>query len=79
MKKENYYHKLIDFASEHFYELERSKIKTIDYFIFEEILKHDRLQIESEDLLLETVLEMYEEDPLYSNLFEYIQFANLNE
>ena len=70
--------KMIKYASEHFYELPKEKVQTLDIEFITEILKREDLRIKSEDSLLELILELYEKDHRSSYLFEYINFSNLS-
>ena len=47
--------------------------------MIEKIISNESLQVKSEDKLLEFVIEKYEEDPTNNNLFEYVEFQNVNE
>ena len=67
--------KIVEYASEHFIELPKEKLKTIDIDILELIIKNAKLHLEDEDSLLYQILELYEYDRRY--FFEYVEFNNL--
>lgn len=68
--------KLISFASSHFSEISKDKLKNLNESVIESIIKSDKIKLEDEDELLLFILDLYEKDKKYSNLFEYIQFKN---
>ena len=71
--------KMITYASSRFTELPKEKLKTLPQNIFEEIIKSDELKLDSEDELLNIIIELYEESSSYSNLFEYVKFENVRD
>ena len=73
------YFKLIEFASEHFEELNREEMKKLYNEDIEEIIKHENLQLDNEDSLIEFILQLYSEDESKSKLFEYVLFSNVSE
>lgn len=76
-EKTGKFYKIVEYASEHFTELPKEKLKMIDICLLEEIIKNDKLRLEDEDFLLHEILELYGEDRRYSVLFEYVEFNNL--
>ena len=46
---------------------------------FFELVKNDHLKLEEEDELLDFVIKLYEKNPMYSELFEYIHFLNVSD
>lgn len=73
------YNKMIQFLSEHFYEIDNNELKSLDYEILDQILRNDHLKLKNEDLLVELLIEKYKEDEKYSSLFEYVIFNNISE
>ena len=73
------FQKIIKYASEHFYEISSEKLKTVDMSLLEEIIKIENLRLEDEDSLLLFILDLYEKNHEYSNLFEYVKFNELSE
>ena len=69
----------IEFISCHFYEIDHEKIKKLDKFIIEEIIKNKTLKLEDEDSLLKFIIEMYSKSHEYSFLFEYVNFLNVSQ
>lgn len=80
---ENYHEKnikeMISFISAHFYELDHKKIQRLPPSLISEILNQDEIKIESEDSLLNLIIEMYEKDEGCSELFEKVCFTNVSE
>ena len=70
---------LIKFASSHFYELDKEKMKKLDFFIIKEIIENEEFKIDEEDTLLRFIIEKYEEDTQYCELFEDVIFNNVSE
>lgn len=73
------FEKLIEYASEHFEEFDKEKIKKLPNEIIEEIIKNENHKLNEEDSLIEFILTLYKEDRSTSNLFEYVLFYNLSE
>lgn len=71
--------KLIKYSSEHFYQLDKEKLSELDDYLLEDIIRHEKLQIEDENSLLQFVLELYKKDKKYAILFEYVYFENVND
>lgn len=73
-------HQLIDYASSHFDQIDKEKVRNLSPELFEGIIQSDSLRLESEDSLLELVISKYEEDPeKFGHFFENIKFENLTE
>ena len=68
---------LIEFAAEHFYQIPRENMKTVDIEILAAVIKNAKLRLEDEESLFELLLGLYEEDREYSSLFEYVEFKHL--
>lgn len=51
--------KLIEYASEHFEELDKEKMKELPIDILEEIIRNEKLKLSEEDSLLNFILELY--------------------
>ncbi|KAK8835257.1 hypothetical protein M9Y10_017042 [Tritrichomonas musculus] len=68
---------LIEFAAEHFYQIPRKNLKTVDIEILAAVIKNAKLRLEDEESLFELLLGLYEEDREYSSLFEYVEFKHL--
>ncbi|KAK8840504.1 hypothetical protein M9Y10_030712 [Tritrichomonas musculus] len=68
---------LIEFAAEHFYQIPRKNMKTVEIDILEAVIKNAKLRLEDEESLFELILGLYEEDREYSSLFEYVEFKHL--
>ena len=73
------YEDMIQFISEHFEEVDKEKMKNLPNEVISDIFQNEKLKLQEEDSLLEFILKLYEEDPSNSNLFEYVQFANVSE
>lgn len=73
------YNKLIEFASSHFHEIDKEKMKNLDKNIIEMIISNEKLRIEEEDELLQFIIDMYESKHDFYNFFEYVEFKNVNE
>ena len=71
------YEDMIQFISEHFEEVDKEKMKNLPNEVISDIFQNEKLKLQEEDSLLE--FKLYEEDPSNSNLFEYVQFANVSE
>ena len=70
----------IDFASSHFFlvnEIQEEQIKEIKFSTFEEIIKNPKLQLKSEDQLINIINKLYIHDSKYSVLYEYVDFSNV--
>ncbi|KAK8871770.1 hypothetical protein M9Y10_007511 [Tritrichomonas musculus] len=74
----------IQFFTSHFHELkdklerEIDKGQTyIDDLLIEKVISDPKLQLESEEELLEFVSKLYMKDSKYSPLFEYVEFFNV--
>lgn len=70
---------LVVFASSHFTEIDKEKLKELDISTIEEIIKNPSLRLSNEDELLDFILTSYEEDNRYSVLFEYVDFTSVSE
>lgn len=70
---------LIQYASEHFSELNKDKMKKIDKSIIELIIRKETLKLNEEDDLLKFILNLYEENNENSPLFEYIEFDKVSK
>ena len=71
---------LINFASEHFCEIDKEELITVEAGTLAKIIDNSHLQLNTEDELIEIVLKKYTEEPEEtSNLFEYIEFKTLSE
>ncbi|KAK8854333.1 hypothetical protein M9Y10_016893 [Tritrichomonas musculus] len=70
---------IIKYASSHFDQIDKSKMKKINIDMIEEILKNEELKLEDEDTLLNFVLDLYENNDQFSSLFEYVKFENVSE
>lgn len=67
---------MITCASSHFSGHDEEKVKKMPKDLFEEIAKSDELKLEDEDELLNIIIEFYEENNEYSEMFEYVRFEN---
>ena len=70
---------MIRYASSHFSEISKEKIKQLPIEIIEEILNEETLRIEDEDSLLNFIIELYSDDDKYSILFEYVKLSNVSD
>ena len=68
----------IEFISGHFYEIDLGELKKFGNEIISEVLKSGSLQIESEDSLLDFLIEIYGGDGSASFLFDYVAFENVS-
>lgn len=48
----------------------------IEYRIIEEVMRDSKLQLNTEDELLEVINELYKRDTKCSSLYEYVDFIN---
>ena len=71
--------KMIQYAAEHFEEIDKEKMKNLPNEIIEEIIRNQNLKLKNEDSLLEFILLLCEKDHSYSNLFENVLFCNVSE
>lgn len=71
--------KVINFASEHFEEIDKEEMKILDLDLLEEIINNSSLKLEEENSLIEFILDLYETDTKYSILFEYVEFTNAKD
>ena len=69
----------ISYSASHFTEINKDELQTLNEEIIEEIIKSDSLQLDEEDTLLQFILDLYEKDPKYSPLFEYVIFNNIKQ
>ena len=73
-------HTLINFASEHFCDIDKEELITVEAGTLAKIIDNSHLRLNTEDELIELVLQKYNEEPEEtSNLFEYIEFKALSE
>ena len=73
-------HTLINFASEHFCDIDKEELITVEAGTLAKIIDNSHLRLNTEDELIEIVLQKYKEEPEEtSNLFEYIEFKALSE
>lgn len=70
---------LTNYISSNFDDIDKEKLKTLDKSIIEKIIKSDSLILEEEDSLLNFIIDLYKKDQIYSDLFEYVYFANVKE
>lgn len=71
--------KMITYASSHFWELRKEKLKNLSKEMIEAIIRDDSLKLDEEDSLLSTIIELYEEDDQFSTLLEYVRFDNVSD
>ncbi|KAK8854361.1 hypothetical protein M9Y10_016921 [Tritrichomonas musculus] len=71
--------KMIKFASSHFSEISKEKIKKLPKEMIERLMDEETLRIDEEDSLLNFIIELYEENDEYSHLFEFVKFENLSQ
>ncbi|KAK8888785.1 hypothetical protein M9Y10_033524 [Tritrichomonas musculus] len=69
----------IEFISGHFYEIDIGELKKFGNDIISEVLKSSCLKIESEDSLLDFLIEIYSGDRSASFLFDYVVFENVSD
>ena len=74
----------IEFFTSHFHDLKdkfdkenEECLACIDDSIIEQVLSNPKLELESEEELLEFVNCLYEKDRKYSSLYEYVEFINV--
>jgi len=53
------------------------ELKTLDFYIVEQIFSSSSLQLQDEDSLVETIIKLSREDKNYFCLFEYVFFPNV--
>lgn len=70
---------LITFAAHHFEEIDKSRLKTLNIEILNEIFSNSSLQLASEDSLFNFLIDLYQKDSKYSILFEHVIFNNLTD
>lgn len=71
--------KCIDFYSSHLFEMnpqETKEIKHLKMTTIEKILNNSKIQLQTEDQLLNIINELYQEDSKYSYLYDYVYFIN---
>ena len=71
----------LDRVSSEFYKLEpeeKKQFKTLPKDIVETILSNPKLQVESEDELIDFINELYTEDNEFFNLYSYVCFKNVS-
>lgn len=73
------YIKIIEFAAENFEKIDKNELKKLKKQDIEDIIKNDHLRIDSEDSLMEFILNLYEKDQSNAGLFEYVIFGNLSK
>ena len=71
----------IDFTSSHFYticETKKEELNNLSLSTLIKIINNDKLELNSEDQLMNFVNELYSNDKNYSILYEYVQFINVS-
>ncbi|KAK8857589.1 hypothetical protein M9Y10_015994 [Tritrichomonas musculus] len=71
--------KMIDFCSEHFDEIPHNELFETEMTTIEEIIKNEKLKLESEDSLVEFLIELYERKKESAFLFEYVYFNEISK
>lgn len=76
----------VDFFTSHFHELKDQIVSQIDEskfdikdFVFEKIIYNRKLQLDTEDDLLEIVNKLYLNDSNYSRFYEFVDFVYVDE
>lgn len=77
--QQDFMQKLISFIASHFEEFDKENLKRLSIDFIEEIIQADSLKIADEDSLLQFLIEVYEENPSCSFLFENVIFSNVTE
>ena len=54
-------------------------MKELPFSLIEAIIKNEKLVVDDEDQLLEFILEKYEEQIEFTELFEYVDFRNVQK
>lgn len=70
---------VFDFAASHFYEIPKEKLKDVKEEILEDIFSNESFRVESEDQLLNYVIEKYKKDKKYYRLFDFVEFQNVDQ
>lgn len=73
-EEKSLYFEIIQFISQNFDEISKDELRTLDIGTIEDIFRSDQFCIQSEDSLLEFVLELYYQDHSNAPLFEYVLF-----
>ena len=71
--------KIISFISNHFYELDLEKIKQLPSTVIFKIISSPEFRVCDEDSLLKFIIDLYLNDQINSQLFEYVLFNNVSE
>ena len=71
--------KMIDFCSEHFDEIPQYELFETEMTTIEEIIKNEKLKLESEDSLVEFLIELYERKKESAFSFEYAYFNEISK
>ncbi|KAK8840580.1 hypothetical protein M9Y10_030791 [Tritrichomonas musculus] len=69
----------IDFCSELFNEIPQYELFETEMTTIEEIIKKEKLELESEDSLVEFLIELYERKKESAFLFEYVYFNEISK
>ena len=70
---------MIDFCSEHFDEIPQYELFETEMTTIEEIIKKEKLELESEDSLVEFLIELYERKKESAFSFEYAYFNEISK
>ncbi|KAK8893839.1 hypothetical protein M9Y10_022268 [Tritrichomonas musculus] len=70
---------LIKFIASNFEDIDKGQMKELKYDIIEEIISSESLKLRDEDTLLQFILDLYDFDHDYSNLFKYVIFSNISD
>ena len=68
------YYQIIQFIALNFDEISKEELKTLDIITLEDIFRNEHFCIQSEDSLLEFILDLYKQDHSNAPLFEYVHF-----
>ncbi|KAK8880527.1 hypothetical protein M9Y10_003206 [Tritrichomonas musculus] len=77
--KSKFISEMIQYASSHFPEISIDKLKKLPLSIIDEIIGNEALKLEDEDALLNFILDLYEENDIYSILFSHVKFEHLSQ
>ena len=72
------YRNLIQFASNHFEDINKDKMKKLSIDNLELIIKNENLQLINEDSLMEFIISLYDDNHKNAKLFENVLFCNLS-
>ena len=72
------YDEEIQFAAEHFYELNEETIENLTVDELEEVLRHKQLRLSTEDKLFEILFQLASKDEVYNSLMRYVRLQNLS-